>query len=62
MARSGGLAHLARQAFADGLDQTFLVAAGFGVVGAVLVFAFVRPRPAGKVPAGSDREQVSARA
>ena len=62
MARSGGLAHLARQAFADGLDQTFLVAAGFGVVGAVLVFAFVRPRPAGEVPAGSDREQVSARA
>jgi len=26
------------------------------------VFAFVRPRPAGEVPAGSDREQVSARA
>jgi len=51
MARSGGLDHLARQAFADSLDVTFVVAAGFGLVAAVLVFTLVRPRPAEPAPA-----------
>jgi hypothetical protein len=51
MARSSGLAHLARQAFADSLDVTFVVAAGFGLVAAVLVFALVRPRPPAPAPA-----------
>ena len=45
MARSAGLAHLARQAFADSLDVTFVTAAGFGAAATVLVFTLVRPRP-----------------
>jgi EmrB/QacA subfamily drug resistance transporter len=57
MARSAGLAHLVRQAFADSLDVTFVVAAGFGVAAAVLVFTLVRPRPsaaAAAAPAASE--------
>jgi hypothetical protein len=50
MARSEGLAHLVRQAFADSLDVTFAIAAGIGVVAAMLVFTLVRP--AGARPAG----------
>ena len=45
MARSAGLAHLARQAFADSLDVTFVTAAGFGAAATVLVLTLVRPRP-----------------
>jgi EmrB/QacA subfamily drug resistance transporter len=33
-----------RQAYATALDHTFLVAAGFGLLAAILVFAFVRSR------------------
>jgi hypothetical protein len=40
------LAPLVHQAFANGLDLTFLVAGGIGVAAGVLVFALVRPRPA----------------
>jgi EmrB/QacA subfamily drug resistance transporter len=57
MARSAGLAHQVRQAFADSLDVTFVVAAGFGVAAAVLVFTLVRPRPsaaAAAAPAASE--------
>ena len=58
MARSAGLAHLVRQAFADSLDVMFVVAAGFGVAAAVLVFTLVRPRPsaaaAAPAPAASE--------
>jgi len=43
MARSHGLAHLAHQAFADGLDVMFLVAAGLGLAGSILVVTLVRP-------------------
>jgi EmrB/QacA subfamily drug resistance transporter len=46
MTRSAGLAHLVRQAFADSLDLTFVVAAGLGLAGSVIVFTFVRPRAA----------------
>jgi hypothetical protein len=47
VAHSPGLTPLVHQAFASGLDLTFLVAGGIGVVAGVLVFALVRPRPAG---------------
>jgi hypothetical protein len=47
MARSDALDHLVRQAFATGLDATFTVAAGFGLVAAILVFALVR-RPSAR--------------
>jgi hypothetical protein len=43
MARSPQLSTLVHQAFADGLDVMYLVAAGFGVLAAVVVFALVRP-------------------
>lgn len=46
MARSPGLTPLVHRAFAAGLDVTFVVAAGLGVVAGVVVLAFVRPRPA----------------
>jgi len=42
MSRSDALDHLARQAFATGLDTTFTVAAGFGLVAAILVFTLAR--------------------
>lgn len=61
MARSPGLAHLVHRAFADGLDLTFVVAAVFGLVGALIVFAFVRPRSA-RVAASPDRGSVTAQA
>jgi hypothetical protein len=35
------------QAFADGLDVMYLVAAGFGVLAAIVVFALVRPSSGG---------------
>jgi hypothetical protein len=46
VAHSPGLAQLVYEAFANGLDLTFLVAGGVGVVAGIIVFAFVRPRPA----------------
>jgi EmrB/QacA subfamily drug resistance transporter len=46
MARSAGLEHVVRQAFANALDVTFGVAAVLGLIGSVLVFAFVRRPPA----------------
>jgi EmrB/QacA subfamily drug resistance transporter len=61
MARSPGLAPLVHRAFAAGLDVTFVVAAGLGVVAGVVVLAFVRPRPARgeqSVPSGSGRITV----
>ena len=44
MARSAGLAPVVHRAFADGLDLTFAIAGGIGVLAAVLVFALVPPR------------------
>ena len=46
MARSAGLEHVVRQAFANALDVTFSVAAALGLIGAVLAFALVRRPPA----------------
>ena len=46
MARSGTEAHLVRQAFAHGLDETFIVAAGLGLAASLLVLALVRRAPA----------------
>jgi hypothetical protein len=43
IARGSGIAHLVHQAFAVGLDLAFVVAAGFGLVARILVFAFLRP-------------------
>jgi EmrB/QacA subfamily drug resistance transporter len=58
MARSSGLADLVRRAFADGLDLTFLAAAGMGLAGAVVVFTLVRrPSPDGAAP--GDRETAA---
>jgi hypothetical protein len=53
MARSAGLARVAHQAFADGLDATFAVAAGIGVAGAILVIALVRAGSGGSAPSRS---------
>jgi EmrB/QacA subfamily drug resistance transporter len=50
IARGGGAAHLAHHAFANGLDLTFVVAAAFGLVAAIAVFAFVRPAGAAPAP------------
>ena len=50
IARGHDPATLVHHAFAFGLDTTFVVAAGFGVVAAIAVFAFVRPRPAASAP------------
>jgi EmrB/QacA subfamily drug resistance transporter len=47
MAGSPHLTTVVHQAFADGLDTMFGVAAGFGVLAAIVVFARVRPAAAG---------------
>ena len=49
-----GVAELVHRAFAHGLDLTFVVAAGFGLVAAIAVLAFVRPDRAAPAP---DQEQ-----
>jgi predicted MFS family arabinose efflux permease len=60
IARSPGLAPLVHRAFADGLDQMFVVAAGVGAIAGVVVFALVRPhRPgdeAAPAPQAHERE------
>ena len=38
------MAQLVREAYASGLDTTFVVAAGLGLVAGIAVFLFVRPR------------------
>jgi hypothetical protein len=61
MARSAETAHLVRQAFADGIDLTFAVAAVLGVIGAAPVFALVRytgPDPAAARPGKRARDRV----
>jgi hypothetical protein len=50
MARGSGMAHLVHRAFAVGLDLTFVVAAGFGLVAGIAVLAFVRPSRAEPAP------------
>jgi EmrB/QacA subfamily drug resistance transporter len=56
-----GQSHLVHQAFANALDLSFVVAAAFGLVGGIAVFAFVRPRhpepePAPQRPLAGARE------
>jgi EmrB/QacA subfamily drug resistance transporter len=51
MARTPGLAPVAHRAFADGLDLTFAIAGGIGVIAAVLVFVMVPPRQTEAAPA-----------
>ena len=58
IAGSPQLAPLVHRAFADGLDVMYLVAAGFGLLAAVVVFALVRPAAAG--PAGAHEVQAAA--
>src|SRR5487761_1136448 len=49
LARSSSLSPLVHRAFATGLDMTFVVAAGLGLIAGVVVLVFVRPSatPAG---------------
>ena len=57
MARSPALVPVVHHAFAAGLDATFAVAAGLGVVGGVLVLVLVRPsKAAAEAPAGVSYE------
>ncbi|HEX6521268.1 MAG TPA: MFS transporter [Streptosporangiaceae bacterium] len=65
IARGRSMEHLVHQAFAVGLDQTFVVAAGLGVIGGIAVFAFVRPGRGAPAPAPSpapDQERSLAEA
>jgi EmrB/QacA subfamily drug resistance transporter len=61
MARSPALVPVVHRAFADGLDLTYAVAAGFGVIAAVVVVTLVRPRAA-PVATPTDQETVATRA
>ncbi|HLK00072.1 MAG TPA: MFS transporter, partial [Streptosporangiaceae bacterium] len=54
IARGTGMARLVHHAFAVGLDRTFVVAAGFGLIGGIAVLIFVRPGRAAPAP---DRER-----
>jgi len=60
MARSPALSPLVHRAFANGLDVTYLVAAGFGVIAAIVVFTLVRPARASTV-APHGQQAVTAR-
>jgi EmrB/QacA subfamily drug resistance transporter len=54
LARTPALSPVVHRAFADGLDLAYLVAAGLGLLGAILVFTLARPRPQAATGAGSD--------
>jgi EmrB/QacA subfamily drug resistance transporter len=45
LARTPSLAPVVHRAFADGLDLAYAVAAAFGLIAAVAVFALARPKP-----------------
>jgi len=62
LAATPGLAPVVHQAFADGLDLAYLVAAAFGVLAGILVFAFVRSRPAHEEAAAAAAPQAAASA
>jgi EmrB/QacA subfamily drug resistance transporter len=57
MARGSGAAQVVHRAFAVGLDLSFVVAAGFGLVAGIAVLAFVRP---GRAEPAPDRERSPA--
>jgi hypothetical protein len=50
IAQGSALALQVHRAFANGLDLTFVVAAGFGLVAGIAVIAFVRPGRAAPAP------------
>jgi predicted MFS family arabinose efflux permease len=50
LARTPALAPVVHRAFADGLDLAYAVAAGLGIIAAVVVFTLVRPRPQASEP------------
>lgn len=50
IARGSDMAQLVHRAYAYALDLTFVVAAGFGLVGGIAVFVFVRPRRTARAP------------
>lgn len=56
-ARGGAVAHLAHQSFATALDTTFVVAAGFGLIGGIAVITFVRPAAAEPAAPATRQEQ-----
>jgi hypothetical protein len=57
LARQPGLSHLVHEAFATGLDQTLLVAAAFGLLGTIAVFAWVKiPRQQTPAPTSTPTE------
>ena len=53
LARTPALAPVVHRAFADGLDLAYAVAAGFGLIAAVTVFALVRAKPQAAAPAAA---------
>jgi EmrB/QacA subfamily drug resistance transporter len=53
LARTPALSPVVHRAFADGLDLAYLVAAGLGLLGAVLVFTLARPRPQAAAATGT---------
>ncbi len=59
MARTPGLTTLVHHAFATGLDQMFLVAAGIGAVAGILVFVLVPPRSARAQGKAASRDGAS---
>jgi hypothetical protein len=59
IAGSPHLTTLVHRAFADGLDVMYLVAAGFAVLGLIVVFALVKPSAAAAAAAPQEREAAS---
>jgi EmrB/QacA subfamily drug resistance transporter len=60
LARTPALTPVVHQAFADGLDLTYLVAGGLALLASVAVFVLARPRPQPVVAAEPDPAQASA--
>jgi EmrB/QacA subfamily drug resistance transporter len=60
IARSPHLTTLVRHAFADGLDVMYLVAAGFGLLAVIVVFALVKPSAAGGATAHAPQAATAA--
>jgi predicted MFS family arabinose efflux permease len=60
LARTPALSPVVHRAFAHGLDLAYLVAAGLGLLAAVLVFTLARPRPQATAGAEADAAAVAA--
>jgi EmrB/QacA subfamily drug resistance transporter len=59
IAHGSGPAHLVHQAFANGLDQTFVVAAAFGLIAGIAVLTFVRPSRPAPAPAPDQQRPLA---